>query len=70
MVNATDRRRNDLVKKEWLFKILLKCVSFNRCTGCGCKLPGRRCYLTDKLNGMELTSMKEILKKMKGGAGK
>ena len=62
---------NDVIqekqRKKWLVKILLLCGSYKRCAGCGCKLPGKGCYLKEKLNGFDIDGMKALLKRMKGG---
>lgn len=70
MVNVAERLRADFEarRKKYLFKIIQACAGRNRCAGCGCKLPGRRCHLKDNLNSETIYSLKEILKKMKGGA--
>lgn len=54
-------------RKNWLIKIMLLCGHFNRCKRCGCRLPGKRCFLKENLNSEDIDSMKALYKKMKGG---
>ncbi len=53
-------------RKKWLIKILLQCGRCNRCAGCGCKLPGNRCYMKENLNSFDIDGMKALLERMKG----
>ena len=54
-------------RKKWLIKILLFCGRRNRCKGCGCRLPGKKCCTASALNSEDIEGMKAIYRRMRGG---